>query len=88
MLQDLLVGRTGVGQVEVNRLLPLCHIEICDPLQKGQSSIGVHRIFGLLDRAVFDVVLRKKLLRAFAAGSARAVVPPLQSAGHGRLLGK
>ena len=82
MLQDLIVRRTGVGQIEVNRLLSLGHIEISDPFQKGQGSISVHGIFGLLDRAVFDVVLRKKLLRAFAAGSARAVVPPLQSECH------
>ena len=71
-----------MGQVEVGCLFPLRHVQVLDPLQEGQGSIRVYGVLRVLNLAITDAVLRKKLLRAFAARSARAVVPPLQVVGH------
>ena len=81
--QDLFIGGSSIGHIEMDGLLPLRHIQIRDPLQKVQGPISVDGILRVLNLSVTYVILRKKLLRAFAAGSARAVVPPFQRLGHG-----
>jgi hypothetical protein len=70
----------------MDRLLSFCHVKVREALQESDGAFGVDGVLGILNRTVFYVVLRKKLLRAFTAGSARAVVTPFQFVFHGRLL--
>jgi len=67
--------------------LPLRHEKVGHALEHRQGSRTRQRFLGRrLHDAVADIVLRKKLLRSFAALSAGAVVAPLQGGGHSRLL--
>lgn len=81
--QELLVRGPGVLQVDVDTLFAFGHEEVGDALQQLQCGFRLDGVLtGALYLPVGDVVLRKKLLRAFAARSARAVVAPLEVAAH------
>ncbi len=66
-------------QGEVKDLASLGYVEMLDALEKAQSSLADDRILRrALNLTVVDVVLRKKLLRALAALSSGAVIPPVE----------
>lgn len=70
-------------QIEVQDFASLGHMKMLDALEDLQRGRAEDRLLRrVLKRAVVDSVLRKKLLRALAALSSRAVVPPVESSGR------
>jgi len=81
--QQIVVGGSFRRQIEVKRRFPLRHIQVLHAVQHGERSRSLDGVLArALDLSVGDFVLLEKLSSAFAACSARAVVPPLQTAGH------
>ena len=75
--QELRVARAVRNEIEVQNLLAFRYEEVGYPLEGGQRRPSFDRIArSALDLTIRNTVLRKKLLRAFATLSARAVVPP------------
>ncbi len=69
-------------QIEVNDPASFGHVETFDPLEDLQRAVAGDRLLRcVLNHAVVDPVLRKKLLRALAALSSGAVIPPIESSG-------
>jgi hypothetical protein len=66
----------------VEDLTAFGHVEMLDALENSQGSIANYRLLRrVLNNAVMDRVLRKKLLRAFATLSSGAVIPPVERPG-------
>ena len=66
-------------------LTSLGHVEMLDTLEHGQRSFARYGVPSrILNHAVMDGVLRKKLLRAFAALSSGAVISPVERPGRRR----
>ncbi len=81
--QKLVVRGPHVCQIEVNYLASFGHVKTFDPLESLQRAVAGDRLLRcVLNHAVADPVLRKKLLRALATRSARAVIPPLERLGR------
>ena len=60
-------------------LLPFGGVEVIDALEQRQCVVARNRSLFRVDFLFrFDVRFRKKLLRSSAAGSARAVVAPIE----------
>lgn len=69
-----------MGQIEVKDLASLGHLKMVDALEEVQRGLAEDRLLRcVLNRAFVDPVLRKKLLRTFAALSSGAVIPPVES---------
>lgn len=85
--EQLFVGGPGRRQVDVEDLLSFGDSQLCDAVQDSQGGFASNRLpGGALYDTVANPVLRKKLLRAFAALSARSVVPPFELGRHDVLL--
>ena len=70
-----------MDEIEVKDLAPLGHSKMCDAIERIERRLAEDRLLGgILNRAIDDPVLSKKLLRAFAALSPWTVVPPVESA--------
>lgn len=56
---------------------------MCDAIERIERRLAEDRLLGgILNRAIDDPVPSKKLLRAFAALSPWAVIPPIESSGE------
>ena len=74
-------GGSIAREIEMKHLVSLGHVKMLDALEHGQGRLSDDRLLrGALNHTVGDGVLRKKLLRAFAALSPGAVVPPVERA--------
>ena len=83
-LHQLFIGRAIRGRkVHLHDCLPLRDPKLGHSLEQRERLGCVDGLFGRATRLRgLDSVLRKKLLRAFAARSAGAVVSPVEARGH------
>lgn len=82
-VQQLIVLGPVRREIEPEDVPALRDPELVDPLEDGKRLGALDgRCVRAPQGAVLDSMLRKKLLRLFAALSARAVVPPLECLDH------
>ena len=81
--EKVFVRGSIVGQIEVEHLAPFGHPKMCDAVERIERRFAEDRLLdGILNRAIDYPVPSKKLLRAFAALSPWAVIPPIESSGE------
>ena len=76
-------GAVGGGEVDADHLPAPGDAKLRHSFEQGDGFVRRHRVLGGVPGfGRFNAVLRKKLLRAFAAGSAGAVIPPFEVLAH------
>lgn len=81
--EKFVIAGPRLHQIHVDHTLALCDKQVEHAVQDGERRISRDRLFRrVVNRPSGNVVLRKKLLRVFAALSPTAVVSPLERNCH------